>query len=625
MAGIIILDPETVNQIAAGEVIERPASVIKELVENSIDASAEKIDIEVKEGGLSFIRIVDNGTGMSRQDTLLALERHATSKIKRAEDLQRIQTLGFRGEALSSIAAVSRMRLRTRLEGELSATEIKVVGGEVSGLSEKGCPVGTEVQVEDLFFNTPARRKFLKKPSLETGRITDLVNRMALSYPTISFSLAIDGRQVLKTRGSGDLLEIIAQVYGREKARQFIPVDFTQNSLKINGYTGKPSLCRSNRGQQTFFINNRYIKSIVISRALEEAYGTLLLKNFYPSAVLFITVEPDKVDVNVHPGKAEVRFADEKEIHSLIFESIKDSLKKHTLIPEVSLSKKTKEKNYKQVSFFLEGVNTTNQESSCKPYHKVSMIEDMDKIPSEKRITNTANTCNHESAHEQIRSQNHDSSVTRDEKAVLLFEGRKVDNHEIIGEQLIQEIKVLGQFLGTYILVQREQDLLLVDQHAAHERILYEKLKGQFQREIRVQEVIPRVLELEAGTETMSEEIRDFCRELNFEVDIFGSGSLVLRGVPNFIKDIYSLSFVEDLISSFLSGGNNQEKAKEESIIMMACKAACKANMKMTIEGMKALVEDLFKTELPYTCPHGRPTMIVLTQDELEKNFKRRL
>ncbi|MDO9573400.1 MAG: DNA mismatch repair endonuclease MutL, partial [Candidatus Contubernalis sp.] len=379
MSGIIILDPETVNQIAAGEVIERPASVIKELVENSIDASAEKIDIEVKGGGLSSIRIVDNGTGMSRQDALLALERHATSKIKRAEDLQRIQTLGFRGEALSSIAAVSRLRLRTRLEGELSATEMTVVGGEVSGVYEKGCPVGTEVLVDELFFNTPARRKFLKKPSLETARISDLVNRMAMSYPTISFSLTIDERQVLKTRGSGDLLEIIAQVYGREKARQFILVNFKQDSWKVNGFTGKPSLCRSNRSQQSFFINNRYIKSIVISRALEEAYGTLLLKNYYPSAVLFITVEPENVDVNVHPGKAQVRFADEKEIHRLIFQSIKESLKKHTLIPEVSMSKNIKEKNnYQQVSFFSEGVNTTNQETSYKPYHQGSRKEGTD-------------------------------------------------------------------------------------------------------------------------------------------------------------------------------------------------------------------------------------------------------
>lgn len=588
MSGIIILDPETINQIAAGEVIERPASVVKELVENSIDAAAQRIDIEIKGGGLTSIKIIDNGTGMSRQDALLAVQRHATSKIKFAQDLQHIHTLGFRGEALCSIAAVSRLRFRTCLQGELSGTEMCIEGGKLTGTYEIGCPVGTEVRVEDLFFNTPARRKFLKKPSLETGRITDLVNRIAMSYPTISFSLSVEGRQVLKTRGSGNLLEIISQVYGREKTRHFIPVEYEQGSWRVFGYTGKPYLSRSNRSQQNFFINNRVVKSGVVSRALEEAYGTLLARNSYPAAVLFITVEPESVDVNVHPGKVEVRFADEKEIHRLIFNSITEALKNINLMPEITVPQKTREKIFEQVSIYSKGENTKKQGYSHRVGHqgKASEIEQ-----------DTA---------EDSESLQHISSL--DEK-----------------EAAVEDFKVLGQFLGTYILAQRGQDLLLVDQHAAHERILYEKLKGEFNREIKVQEIIPMVLELPAGTGLMAEDILEFCRGLNFQMELFGSDSLVLRGVPHFIKDIYHIKLVEELICSFCSGGENQERAKEESIIMMACKAACKANMKMTPEGMEALIVDLFKTEVPYTCPHGRPTMIVLTQDELETSFKRRL
>ncbi len=612
MSGIIILDPETINQIAAGEVIERPASVVKELVENSIDAAAQRIDIEIRGSGLTSIKITDNGTGMSRQDAMLAIKPHATSKIKKVQDLLRIQTLGFRGEALSSIASVSRLRLRTCQKGELSGTEMFTEGGEVTGIHEIGCAGGTEVMVESLFFNTPARRKFLKKPSLEAGRITDLVNRMAMSYPKISFSLEIEGRQVLKTRGSGNLLEIISQVYGREKTRYFIPVDYKQGTRKVLGYTAKPYISRSNRSHQNIFINGRVVKSVLISRAVEEAYGTLLPRNSYPAAVLFISLEPEGVDVNVHPGKAEVRFADEKEIHQLIFHSINQALKNNSLIPEISRTHKSKEKFFEQVSLYSKGVNIKERED-LQSIHQQGKHEEKEK--EEMIVAENVDV-------EEINKDKVAAGISLKDSEAQDDTGAEYDVEEYAGETA-ENINIVGQFLGTYILAQKGQDLLLVDQHAAHERILYEKLKGQFNQEIKIQETLPTVLELPAGTGLMAEEILEFCRGLNFQVELFGSDSLVLRGVPHFIKDIYQVRLVEELICSFCSEGRNQEQAKEESIIMMACKAACKANMKMTQQGMEALMLDLFKTEVPYTCPHGRPTMIVLTRGELEKSFKR--
>ncbi len=649
MSQIIILDPETINQIAAGEVIERPVSVVKELVENSIDASAEKIDIEITGGGLESIKITDDGIGMSGQDSRMAVLPHATSKIKSLEDLQQVETLGFRGEALSSIAAVSRLRIRTCRKGDLSGTEMCTRGGEITGIYEIGFSAGTEVLVEDLFFNTPARRKFLKKPALETRRITELVNRMVMSYPGISFSLKVEGRQVLKTRGSGSLMEIISQVYGREKTRFFIPVDYKQEDRpwKVWGYTAKPYFSRSNRSFQNLFVNNRLVKSGVISRALEEAYGTLLPRNSYPAVVLFISLEPESVDVNVHPGKAEVRFADEKEIHRLIFEAINKALKNHNLIPEFNRPVKSREKIFEQASIYPQGEKKS--QGNCRDFHhqdqqrgdlhqrnkNVEVEKNIDLRIDEAagspylKIDGSPKNAAEMTASVETPQGDADVGIPSKEHELPV---RADNQHQLKDdvEEIEDNLKIFGQFSGTYILAQRNQDLLLIDQHAAHERIIYEKLKEQFYGETIVQEIIPTVLELPAGTALMMEDILDFCRKLNFQVETFGSDSLVLRGVPHCIKDIYHVKLVEELISSFLNQENlNQEKnlrvARDESIIMMACKAACKANYKMTPEAMDALLVDLLKTEVPYTCPHGRPTMIVLTRGELEKNFKRRL
>jgi len=595
LTDIILLDQETTNQIAAGEVIERPSSVVKELVENSIDALASKIEIEITGGGLKSIRVADNGAGMSRENAFLSLRRHATSKIKGPEDLYNISTLGFRGEALPSIASVSRLTLRTRPKDNLEGTEIIVKGGEVLKDARKGCPAGTDILVEDLFFNTPARRKFLKSEGIEVGKISDIINRLALSYPNISFSLKREGRQLLNTWGRGDMLEVISLVYGRNKARFFIPVKEEKEDCVIKGFIGSPSIYRSGRKHQTFFVNGRYVTSSLLTRALEDAFSTLLSRNCYPVAVLQLQVNPHLLDVNVHPTKIEVKFSQEDYIYQKVYEGVREALRKENLIPEVSFRNKEEEKSqvFEQKSFYHKGTSTTGDTG-----------EDSREYVKEEVVSALKGMAKEDFGEDEIEPL--EAPEDRDQESFK----KEVNVH------------ILGNFLGTYILAQRDRELLIIDQHAAHERIIYEELKEQVISGLQHQEIIPMFLEVPSGSGIIIEENLSFWGKMGFVIEKFGTNSYVLRSVPLFLKNFYSQSLIEDIIDSFPQRGD-LEKAREEVLKTMACKASYKANYRISREEAEALVEKLFESKIPFTCPHGRPTMISLEESQLEKNFKR--
>ncbi len=621
MTDVILLDQETANQIAAGEVIERPASVIKEMVENSIDASANIIEIKVTKGGLSSIVVVDNGTGMSQENALMSLRRHATSKISGPEDLKKISTLGFRGEALPSIASVSRLRMRTRCPKNLEGIELKVEGGEIKDCTQIGCPTGTDILVEDLFYNTPVRRKFLKSTATEISRLSDIINRFALSYPHISFSLVSEGRQLLKTWGRGNLLEVISLVYGREKARSFIPVNYEVEGYSLRGFTGKPNISRSNRLQQSFFVNGRLVKSPIIIRALEEAYYTLLSRNSYPAAVLYLTVDPRVIDVNVHPTKIEVRFSEEKKVYQAVYDSIKKALKAHNLIPEVFINREKQEKDQvlEQSSLYQDFIH-------IKPEPDNKGVDEQGQQPEEKS-RECADSHNHQQAQIQPQSQAQSQATQLQPEVREIVEIPKDStvSSERKAELHHYHVKILNQFLGTYILIQKERDLLIIDQHAAHERIVYEELKGQIDKGVKYQDVIPISLEMPSGTEAVIEENRFFWEKLGLKIEYFGNNTFILRSVPLFLKEIYDLKMIEDIIDSYPGEDTALDQARENVLITMACKAAYKANQKLDRAEMEALVKLLFNSSNPYTCPHGRPTMITLTDAQLEKNFKRRV
>lgn len=581
MSDIILLDQETSDQIAAGEVIERPASVVKELVENSIDAQASKIDIEVKGGGMKGIRVVDNGRGMSKENALLSLRRHATSKIKEPADLNNINTLGFRGEALPSIASISRLTLKTRTEESLEGTELVVEGGVIEKNISTGCPPGTDIQVEALFFNTPARRKFMKSSGVEMSKISDIINRLALSYPHISFSLKKEKSQLLKTWGRGDLLEVISLVYGQNKARFFVPVKGGQEDCLIKGYVGSPTLYRSSRKHQSFFVNGRYVKSTLLSRALEEAYSTLLSRNCYPLGVLQIWINPQLIDVNVHPTKIEVKFSQEDYIYQRVLVEVREALKKQNLVPEVTFRKREREGGqvFEQRSLYEGPWNTETKGYREERREEESLPFQEESFPRGKE--------------EEYSSQRKGGGIS-----------------------------VLGNFLGTYILAQRDRELLIVDQHAAHERIMYEELKKQVDNGVQYQEIIPLFLEVPSGSEVVIHENRTFWEKLGFSLEKFGGNCFLLRSVPLSLRNIYSPSLIEDIIDSFPQK-TDLEQAQEEVIKTMACKASYKANHKITREEGEELLRNLFNCKIPYTCPHGRPTMISLEENQLEKNFKR--
>jgi DNA mismatch repair protein MutL len=588
---IHLLDEATINQIAAGEVIERPASVVKELIDNSLDAGASDIRVEIEGAGSKSITVIDDGSGIGRDEVPLAFTKHSTSKIESKDDLHRIITLGFRGEALSSIAAVSRVELISRTADCLSAVKIGVEGGLVGEVTETGSSVGTRVEVRDLFYNTPARRKYLKSKRTELSHITDTVTRQALGNPGVAFTLLNEGKVVLRC-GQGGLFDRMVQVLGADVARQLIPLEYKDDLLSLWGYISKPGYYRSNREMNYFFVNGRNISSPAISNAVRLGYYTMLPKGRYPAAVLNVGINLEEVDVNVHPAKRYVRLSRENEIMDGITAAVEQALKQEKLVSEVKASR------------------TTTMQSSLASSEKTTPKKP---ISSESPVLRES-TPNY-------------SAPTRDTQRRLKSSERAFAEEKAQPERVgsgVSDARILGQVNDLYIVAETDEGILLIDQHAAHERIMYEQISRRVKHDW--QELIsPVTVDLTTREKVLLEEYIPCLENLGFSLSEFGTQTYVITTVPTVMGKIEDPSVVHDLLADLFEQGRVKEKKGMEDMLCktMACRSAIKAGAPCNMEQMQNLLDQLEKTENPYTCPHGRPTMITLGKAELDKLFKR--
>lgn len=590
---VIILDGSTINKIAAGEVIERPASIVKELIENSIDAGSSRIFIEIRNGGKDLIKVTDDGIGMSSIDAELAFERHATSKIKGAEDLFFVKTLGFRGEALPSIAAVSEVEMITKRREDLLGTRIKLLNGIVTTKEETGSPDGTTIIVTKLFHNVPARKKFLKKETLESGYISDVINRLALANPSIHFKFINNDKIVLNSPGNNDLIHTIANIYGKDTAKNLVKVYISEGEYCLSGYISNPQLTRSNRNYQTYSINRRIIKDNIISKAVEDGYKTLLPVNRYPVVILNLDLPPNQVDVNVHPSKTEIRFNDEKQIYGFISEGISRILKEVTYIPRVKADY-FKDKDVRE--YKIKEQLTINIEDEKKDDSFVDIRE--------------------------YYPESGDKIIGGGEKKEI----KETDEDSLIQEEVLPDLIPIGQLFSTYILAQSSGAFFIIDQHAAHERIIYEELleKRNEKRNYKQELITPIMIDLTHKEKNIIIENIDLIDELGFEIEEFGSNTILIRSVPYMLIDEVNKQLFIDIANQLESVSNEKEKEQEKILVMIACKSAIKAYDKLSHPEMEALIRELKKTKYPFTCPHGRPTIISMSLYEIEKRFKRK-
>ncbi len=620
MPSIQVLDQNTINQIAAGEVIERPASVVKELLENAIDAKATAVTVEIKDGGISLIRITDNGCGIKPEEIPLAFLRHSTSKIRSVEDLLTVSSLGFRGEALSSIAAVSQVELITKLPEALHGSRYMIEGGEEKLSEEIGCPEGTTFLVKNLFFNTPARRKFLKTSQTEAGYIAEMVERIALSHPEISIRFIQNNQNKLHTSGNSNQKDVIYQVYGREITANLLPIKREVHFGSVEGYIGKPVVARGNRSFEHCFVNGRYIKSQMIQRAIEDAYQPYMMQHKYPFVVLNLTIRANLLDINVHPAKLELRFSNSQEVFEFIKTSITQVLEHKELIPEVSLHDSQK-KPFQPILQNTEAVQNrkTIQETAVSQDTKYpenhTIPRDMEKVtePKIRRAPEPFEVKRAETVKEHISFEEKEEGLAVQMEFSSMMEVRS--KHRII-----------GQLFQTYWLVEYEDRLFLIDQHAAHEKVLYEQIiKGLKNKEYGSQLLHPPIIvTLDLKQEALYTQKKESFTSLGFEIEPFGGREYAISAVPNNLFGLISKEvFIEmlDQLSEECRGG--AQTMVTEKIASMSCKAAVKGRHRLSTEEAESLIEQLLCLENPYFCPHGRPTIIAMTKTELERKFKR--
>ena len=631
MAAIHLLDHNTIDKIAAGEVVEKPASVVKELVENAIDAGATALTIEIKNGGIDFIRITDNGAGIEHADVKNAFLRHATSKISKADDLQYISTLGFRGEALSSISAVAKVELITKTKDSLLGTRYVIEGANEVEFSEVGAPNGTTIIVRNLFYNVPARRKFLNSPITEGGYIADLVERIALSKPHISFKF-INGRDVkFHTSGNNDVKEIIYRIYGKDTADSLIPIDYKSELMCMTGYLGKPVLNRGSRGFENYFLNGRYIKSKVVYGAIEEGYKEFLMQHKFPFTVLYIETKPEQVDVNVHPTKMDVRITEERVFYDEIKTAVYNALKENELIPQVTLVEETAEKiNYKDAII--------PEPFEEKRLENMRVSEEMPKY--------SENSGKYQNLQEKLQKWEEKQVLSEDIARLLTKNEKKPSNNiikardHIIVEKPVQmnlfeeklltkeakeEYEILGQLFDTYWMVAFKDKLYIIDQHAAHEKVKYEEFIQKFKNKELVSQTLnpPIIVSLSAKEESVLKRNWDIFSSLGFNIEEFGGNEYALRCVPLDLYGYNEQSLFLSVLDELYEDDNKGTLTIEEKIASMACKAAVKGNNRLSEEEMTALIDLLLTLENPYNCPHGRPTIISMSKYEIEKKFKR--
>lgn len=654
MTAIQILDSATIDKIAAGEVVERPSSVVKELVENALDACADAITVEIKEGGITFIRVTDNGSGIDSSQIRNAFMRHATSKIRSAEDLTHVVSLGFRGEALSSICAVAQVELITKTKDNLTGVRYVCEGAVEKECSEIGAPTGTTVLVKNLFFNTPVRRKFLKQPMTEGGYIIDLMEHMALSRPDTAFKLMVNGQVKFHTSGNGSLKEVIYRIYGKETASQLLPFEKETKGIKVEGYLGKPILNRSNRNFENYYINGRYIKSSLIAKALEDGYSNYLMQHKFPFTVLHFTIDTEMVDVNVHPTKMDVRFTGGNYLYDFVASSVAAALQQREMIPEALLSEEKEEETQKikvpepfeqQRTRQFQVMEEQRYEAVRSPRQDIFIREAAEEslkamadntssdddffvqipagvadstpalraeAPTEPAAPGTAMPANAEQAAPAVKAE--------PPKQLDLFE------EKMLTKENRPRYRILGQIFDTYWLIAFTDKLFIVDQHAAHEKVKYERLMKHYHEKDIVTQTLnpPIVVTLSAKEEATFLSCKDVFAGLGFEIEDFGGREYALRGVP---VDLYGqeektlfLSVLDEMSEGPL---HKDLTVVEEKLATMACKSAVKGNHSFSFAEMEALIDELLTLDNPYNCPHGRPTIISMSKYEIEKKFKR--
>ncbi len=615
MGKIQLMPDALANKIAAGEVVERPASVIKELVENSIDANSTWIKVELEEAGLAKIKITDNGDGMSADDCERAFFRHATSKIISENDLFHVRTLGFRGEALASIAAVSRLTMRTST-GESAGNLLQFEGGKLLENEKSDARKGTEITVADLFFNTPARLKYMKSLHTELGHITDVLNRMALSYPHIRFECYHNGKQLFYTSGRGDLLQVISQIYGMQTAKKMIRVNHSTLDFEINGFTARPEITRANRNYMSTIVNGRYIRNHMLNKGIIQGYHTLLPIGRYPLVVLNIEMDPYLVDVNVHPAKLEVRFSKEKELFDAVETTIKQAFKAQILIPEPSKTSTKQKEVSTQASFTLD--ENSNKWDSTKvkddyPWDALINIGE----PKQGFPNQTS-----DSIEVEDKSKEESGDRTFDEEVDELRENTPV----VEEKERVPVLYPVGQVHGTYIVAQNDKGLYLIDQHAAQERIKYEFYRekvGIVAQELQ-ELLVPMTFEFTKQESILIQEYNEELKKVGLFFEPFGEHTYIIRSHPQWFPKGEEEEIIRDMVDEVLEEQKiDIKKLREDAAILMSCKKSIKANHYLTHDDMYRLLEDLRKCEDPFTCPHGRPIIIFFSEYELEKLFKR--
>jgi len=620
---IVQLSDELSNKIAAGEVVERPASVVKELVENAIDANSTVIEIELEEAGLSKIRILDNGDGIASEDCLTAFKRHATSKIKTEQDLFRIRTLGFRGEALPSIASVSMLELKTST-GEEAGTHLKLRGGEIVHHELTSSRKGTELVIENLFFNTPARLKYMKTVNTELGNVTDVVNRLAMSHPEVSIRLMHQGRQLLYTNGSGHVRQVLAAIYGMAVAKKMIPINVQSLDYEVNGYVALPEITRASRNYMSTIINGRFVKNYGLLKAVQQGYHTLLPIGRFPIVFLTITMDPLLVDVNVHPAKLEVRLSKEAELFELIEQGVKAAFKKQQLIPDAVVPTKSKSavQPTEQQTFTFDHQSKTSGYQPSNTVREPSFKEAPARVDEIMPPVKTEVIRQDEELQPTFREIEHyEESV--EENAPIPEPNHSAEDQP---EPRVPAMYPIGQMHGTYILAQNEKGLFIIDQHAAQERIKYEYFKRKLgEVDSEVQELLmPLTLEFSGNEALILEEYKDMLAEVGVFLEPFGQNSYIVRSHPQWFPKGEEQETIEEMIQQiFTMKRVNIEKLREEAAIMMSCKGSIKANHHLRNDEIFALLETLRKTTDPFTCPHGRPIIIHHSTYEMEKMFKR--
>ncbi|MDC3416320.1 DNA mismatch repair endonuclease MutL [Aquibacillus salsiterrae] len=610
------------NKIAAGEVVERPASVVKELVENSIDANSTWVKVEVSEAGLELIKITDDGDGMSHEDCELAFFRHATSKIRNENDLFHIHTLGFRGEALASIAAVSRLTLKTST-GESAGTLVELEGGKIVNKTKSDARKGTEITIRDLFFNTPARLKYMKTIHTELGHITDVINRMALSHPDIRFELYHQDKPIFRSPGRGDLLQIVAQVYGMNVAKKMIPVKQETLDFSIEGFIAKPEITRASRNYISTIVNGRFIRNIPLSKAILNGYHTLLPIGKNPLVVLKIDMDPILVDVNVHPSKLEVRFSKEKELFEAVESTIKQAFRKETLIPNVSQPKKHKDDS-KQHSFsFYDQPTTTRQIDPFLAERPINSGNDQQLVEDTYLVAQQSAkeaVDQYEVRYEEIPPPQVGQSMESFDEPISQMEQAEV------AQERVPVMYPIGQHHGTYILAQNEDGLYIIDQHAAQERIKYEYFRdkiGEVANEVQ-ELLIPLTFDFSKQESLLIDQYQEELKKVGLFFEHFGQQSYVVRSHPQWFPKGFEEEVIKEIIEQVITEEKiDIAKIREEAAILMSCKRSIKANHYLNYDDMFRLLEDLRQSTDPFTCPHGRPIIIHFSEYEMEKMFKR--